>query len=449
MHVLIVDGEPVWPILNYFRSRSLDLSTEAVYAQATGMLIDFIAAKGNDFVEVSKRGSLFTAFAHAVLNGTIRDGNDETGLWWHPRSNARALKLVRLVCEVSDWLQSTYNATAINPFTNTATAAEKIAFWRRCSMQKAGALLGHLKRSKKGTEDVAGRRHALPGSAPTVIDSNPDFPEEHIERLLFEGFVKRGGRRGVQPWQKWNIRDMMVTLLLHYGGLRVSEPFHLWVDDVFVNPNNPAAAKVLVHHPHDGIHEYPDPITGRKATINRADALRTLYGREPLTEATGKRHAGWKDSLLTNQERMAFEVFWYPQAAGELFMTLYRMYLKYVRPATSRHPWLFVTENGEPMGTGTFIKNHEAAVRRIGLDPAKHAGTSRHGHRHSYGKRLRKSGVSKKVIQVAMHHCSALSQEVYTAADVIETRNALDVAARSLPAADLNFQLPLIEKKKA
>lgn len=50
----------------------------------------------------------------------------------------------------------------------------------------------------------------------------------------------------------------------------------------------------------------------------------------------------------------------------------------------------------------------------IGLEISKFNGTTNHGHRHSYGQRMKNAGIDKKVRQVAMHHKSEESQNVYT-----------------------------------
>lgn len=58
----------------------MGLSTESTYAHAAGLLIDFLAVRANDFADISERSRLLNAFAHGVLYGTIRDGEDHTGL---------------------------------------------------------------------------------------------------------------------------------------------------------------------------------------------------------------------------------------------------------------------------------------------------------------------------------------------------------------------------------
>ena len=249
VHLIVVNGQPVWPLIKYFRARNLDLSTEGSYAHAAGLLIDFIGARAGEFADVTKRADLFSKFASAVLYGTIRNGEDASGLWWHPRSTERAHRQLTLACDISDWLNKEYETTAINPFTREASVPEQIVFWRRWNLNKATSLLSHTKsRSVARERATVARAVAMPGTKSTVLDRPPFFPEQHIERLLFQGFVLAGGRRGNLPWKRWNIRDMMVTLLMHFGGLRVSKPLPIYgVDDVFVHPRNAKSAKVLVH----------------------------------------------------------------------------------------------------------------------------------------------------------------------------------------------------------
>lgn len=52
-------------------------------------------------------------------------------------------------------------------------------------------------------------------------------------------------------------------------------------------------------------------------------------------------------------------------------------------------------------------------MNRIGLQSSKFLGTTPHGHRHSYGYRLRQKGFSQLEIQKAMHHKSPDSCLVY------------------------------------
>jgi hypothetical protein len=195
IHLIVAGGTPVWPLFHYFQARNLDFSTEATYAQAAGLFIDFLAVKACEFAKVGDRSRLLNSFANALLYGTIQDSDDPTGLWWHSRTQQRVNRLVSLVCEISDWLHERFKTTAINPFRRPASVVEQIAFWRRWNTSKAASLLNHTKGREAATESAkVVRAVALPGDVPIVADSAPAFPEEYIESLLFDGFVLSGGQ---------------------------------------------------------------------------------------------------------------------------------------------------------------------------------------------------------------------------------------------------------------
>jgi site-specific recombinase XerD len=60
-------------------------------------------------------------------------------------------------------------------------------------------------------------------------------------------------------------------------------------------------------------------------------------------------------------------------------------------------------------------QSHARAVERINLAVAKYLGTTTHGHRHAYGRRLAKAGVDAQTIQHALHYKSIESQGIYKA----------------------------------
>jgi integrase len=79
-----------------------------------------------------------------------------------------------------------------------------------------------------------------------------------------------------------------------------------------------------------------------------------------------------------------------------------------------------------------YNKAHAAACERIGLTVSKALGTTPHGHRHSYGRRLRNAGVDKALNRRFMHHASLESQEVYTQANTREAQALLEAAGQRL-----------------
>lgn len=100
------------------------------------------------------------------------------------------------------------------------------------------------------------------------------------------------------------------------------------------------------------------------------------------------------------------------------------------------HPFAFVSFDtrylGEMMPARTQTEAHNKACESVGLEVSKFNGTTNHGHRHAYGQRMKNAGIDKKVRQVAMHHKSEESQNVYTEPTVTEVTNALSLATYSL-----------------
>ena len=90
----------------------------------------------------------------------------------------------------------------------------------------------------------------------------------------------------------------------------------------------------------------------------------------------------------------------------------------------------------EPAGRmyclGQYNKAHAAACERIGLTVGKALGTTPHGHRHAFGRRLKNAGIDKALIRRFMHHASPESQEVYTQPNTREVMAALEAAAQRL-----------------
>ncbi|MBJ2220962.1 gamma-mobile-trio recombinase GmtY [Pseudomonas sp. MF7453] len=413
--LLIVGVSPLEQLLEFFREKLVSLSMERTYAQATGRFIEWLSVRAHEFTDTPKRSLLYTAFLHDLRFGTYQAGVDAYGLNWTATSQQNAKRLTRALLEFSDWLNQRHGATMLNPIHHQASPADQLIFWRKWNKQKAASLLAHTKRRTRAEESShRGRQARLPRDRNGFLAEAKAFPAERLDDLIWQGFINPGRKADTRPWVKYNLRDILITLLCTYGGCRPSEPLHLWVDDVYTDPDDSSIALVLVHEPTDGLVDYIDPITGSKRKTNRADFLqRFCGGRKPLTQETGRRHSGWKGCLLTHRERKAYQVFWIDKNAGRLFLTLWRMYIQYVRPVTPQVPWAFLTQDGQPLGVEGFDDSFRAAVRRIGLLPAKWAGATSHGLRHRYGQWLNDLGLGDKEGQVAMHHLNAKSQDVY------------------------------------
>ncbi|WP_457091828.1 gamma-mobile-trio recombinase GmtY [Microvirga sp. P5_D2] len=412
-----------WRDYRFAHAGVWSVARQRTRAQAVGLLIDFMVTRGREFLSpLEKRQELFRAFASALVVGTIQDEGDPSGLYWLPRTRRHAASIIKIATHFTDWLVETKGIDPINP-ERGATLGEQIAFWHRWNMMRRSSLLAHLKKSSSAFEKAEfARSVGKPFLLPRVETETKAFPEDRFFDLLATGFVR-------SPQLQWTTyRDQMITLLLHHGGQRVSQPMHLWIDDVYVDPEDKRSCIVHIFHPSDGLTDYLDPSTGKINTILRSEYLRLKYGRSPLTDEIAPHRVGFKNPLMRGGGNY-IRVFWNNADAGRLFMTLYKRYLE-VRPVISTHPFLLITQTGAPMTARDYAKVHAAAMRRIGLIPAKKLGTTPHGHRHAFGHWLDANNdiLSPKMRQICLAHNSVLSQKIYEPEEVAKINSAMSKA---------------------
>jgi len=445
MHVLYLLQSPVSPrpvvtLLEYFidigRARSLSWQRET--ARAVGLLVDFLTANAPK-LRGENNPKVFAKFAEALVGGTLDlNGNDPSELFWESKTVSRARNLLRAVTAFSDWLENRHGTRRINPWRD-ASIGEQIAFWRRLDKRNANSLLGYASyRSDNQARAKISRVVAIQRKTTVAFAREiKSFPSDRIWDLLFEGFAARGGRR-LPLYGQLSLKDILITILLHGGGLRESEPFHLYVSDVGVDPQNPKSAVVRLYHPEQGAApaDYIDLLTGAHIQRDREEYLRVRWQMQPRNLVEGRFKAGWKDLHLFDQREKYALVHWFPSWWGELFLTFFKLYITHCRLRCSLHPFLFVSQKvgfeGDPYTVDSYRQAHARAVRRIGLVPARSTGTTPHGHRHAYGRRLADAGVDELIIQRVMHHKSPASQSVYTEAPAAKIEEALATAQERL-----------------
>ena len=437
MHVLYLLQSPVSPrpvvtLIEYFIDigRARFLSWQRETARAVGLLIDFLTAnsarlRGEDNPKV------FAKFAEALVAGTLDlNGNDPSELFWESKTVSRARNLLRAVTAFSDWLENRHGTRRINPWRD-ASIGEQIAFWRRLDKRNANSLLGYASyRSDNQARAKISRVVTIQRKVTTAfVREVKFFPSDRIWDLLFRGFGVR--RKQHSPLhEQLSVKDILVTILLRGGGLRESEPFHLYVPDVGIDPQNPKSAVVRLYHPEQGAApaDYIDPLTGAHIQGDREEYLRMRWQMQPRNLIEGRSKAGWKDLHLFDQSEKYALVHWFPSLWGELFLTFFKLYITHCRSRCSPHPFLFVSQKagfeGEPYTVDSYRQAHARAVRRIGLVPARSTGTTPHGHRHAYGQRLADAEVGELIIQRVMHHKSPASQRVYTEAPAAKIEEA-------------------------
>jgi site-specific recombinase XerD len=409
-------------ILNQFKSNSWQNSLSYI----VGLFIDYMIACQTAYLKSTKKRIYFLPdFIKLLHYGSIDEqGEDKLGLYWYPKKIYRVTQLENYLYQFLDWYYNN-NKNVLKDFLKTdyneLSITEKVFYWRHWSHKKYSAMLSHLK-SNTETKKVF-QYHKKSALRQSDIYNVHSFNNNYIMNLLFKGFKTNKIK------DSYDIRNILITMLLHFGGCRVSEPFHLFVNDIIEDPQEPGKAFVRIYHPEDGYIKYYDKYTKTIIETTRKDYLNTKYGIKPRNLVTGTKYAGWKGLSLdkTGNENYAI-IYWFPSWAGKIFWKLYKIYISEILPKNLANPYLFVNlkgkNYGQPYTINAYRDSHKKAVSRIGLTYNKDSGTTPHSHRHAYGQNLENSKIEPKIIQKALHHKSPFSQLIYTAPS-IETINSI------------------------
>lgn len=249
-------------------------------------------------------------------------------------------------------------------------------------------------------------------------------------------------------WEQYNVRNILITYLQRFGGVRSSEPFHLFPDDAVIREDGKAV--VRMYHPVVGKVAVRDPLSGSLEEVSRLEYLRQNHGRHPRNRLSNKERAGWKEPMLDFGAKHGwyFQVRWFPVDVASVFAALFRIYVDTVVPsirlklgrsigqpglAEMKHPYLFINaagpNKGGPYRLASYRDAFKRAVEKIGLRHEKPLGTTPHGLRHAYAQDLQDAGLDPKMLQVCLHHKSPLSQLVYTRPTALGVSNTLEEAS--------------------
>lgn len=391
--------------------------------QAMIRLLDFTYSNEGCFVT---KQQMFEEFCNSLHAGTIdSNGDDDSGLRWQPLTTENANALKSHITQFSDYLfDLTGGESALLNPVRTAIGAEKIINLAAYHHKKNKVFLSHIFDSRKKIDvnrsrNVRNRKsHRTPN-----VDQSVRFPEEHINTLLWDGFIKPGSTHLSPVHMRYKLGPLLITMLMHYGGIRRCEAFHIYADDVQLDPLGRVVIKVF--HPTKGLApEYYRNQSGN-LTATRIEFLNTKYGLEDRESSTIKAyHAGWKEPALADSKHKFFYVYFAPTEKGILFYQLFKQYMLYQRKVSKlegqtsndvpeSHPFLFTNRNGDPLSISSFDDHHKRAVEAIGLEALRANGTSEHCHRHSYKKRLEDLNISATLRMDLMHHKSIYSQNEY------------------------------------
>jgi hypothetical protein len=382
--------------------------------QSIRLLLDYAIVNKDSF---DNPKDMFVALSNRIYDGTIDEqGNDPTGLRWKPQSNEYGNKIIYHITQFSEWLYDSTdgNSELLNP-KRPATKSERILNLAAYNHRVNKSFLGHTYSNDHKKQSINEARNVGNRKTHSISDFDPNkaFREDKIWELLSNGFAKQGVPISHPPQEKFNLSNVLITMLLHFGGLRTSEPFHIYIYDIIPNEG---LEQIRVYHPREGL----APEWYRKKTkqpnANRQTFLREQYGLEPRWKHPKSTYnAGWKNPTV-NSEGKYFNVFMFgSKGIEDMFFKLFLVYIRTrVEPKPGReHPFLFTNKNGDPLSMNSFKDAHKAAVEKIYITPLLNYGGTPHCHRHAYGTRLKDSGIDLYMIKTCMHHASIESQETY------------------------------------
>ena len=432
--VILTDADPLRSLLDYL----LDMHGVRSYSwmqkivQAVRLLLDYMAANHHCFDDPN---DMFKSFVRKLYSGTIGEGGlDPSGLFWLPRNRKDVRQISNQLSAYSDWMMEKIGTKSLNPW-RSATRYEEMLNWAAYTHKHNRAFLGHTWDHEKASETAKRAKNVLLKRNQKIDhDEVKKFPDERIMELLFDGFIVPGKQKSRRIEERLNLRDILITILMHFGGVRISEPFHLYVHDVEPDPCHRERAMVRIFHPSEGRapSDWHD-VKGKEIKCNREAYLRGKYGMQPRDQyyLTAQLHAGWKGNAL-DSKLYYMHVHWFPAWGGELFLKLWNIFLIQRALKDCDHPFAFVTKQGKPYSPDSFEDAFTSAVKRIGMMPAKMLGTTPHGCRHAYGQRMKYAQIDPVIRMKAMHHHSIESQLVYTQPEVNEVTQSLDSAVLAL-----------------
>ena len=414
-------------------------------ARGLGLLYDYLSQRSAALRAVADDGLLnfhrvaLSQFENHLSRGTVQSGHeglsDDTGLFWLPRSSPdSALALVRGIRDFVGWLHDNGFGDRLGDLVEAdrrppVTGREALRFLYVARFRKEVSFLAHLK--EQGRQRSPVNRDILGRDARSFdVPDHVQFPRKYLGPLFHDGFAVARGSKTSVAYEDTTAK--LAAMLCAFGGVRRSEPLHLWVSDV---QRVDGAPLVFLHHPvHAKVtHEVHGGMT-------RQEYLRTFCAMEPRNFDAGRLHAGWK-GIKCNDEWWA-PLYWLPfDGIQDIFWATFQEYISEIRPRLMRqrrrrglldHPFLLVCAGssnhegdeeaaGDPYTYSAFGKAWARALGRLrakygdeALVVSKPLGTTPHGLRHLYGALLAELGLSPKYIQECMHHVSPLSQLTYT-----------------------------------
>ena len=215
--ILITEQGEVGSVTDYLLKMEADGASNALmngFIQATSLLLDYMEANKGLFEDPKM---LFQTFAKRLYTGTM------------------------------------------NPLRDATPHEQRLnyAAWYR---KNQNDFLGHIE--DKTVNKTIRKARTMKGRTPLTKaeDDALAFPDKHWESFYKDGI---GGAKDPRV----ALRDKLMLLLMHGGGLRESEAIMLWVTDVLEDPYDPEKAIVRIYNEVDG--KAPEGWRSRSGTKTR------------------------------------------------------------------------------------------------------------------------------------------------------------------------------------
>jgi len=397
--VLIINGEiSIFALLyaRYLQQLGYASGTISKKLESVGRLWDFYLSTPTHI----HNKNFLKSFCEARINGTTQlNGSDPTKLNWVAPQYDTAIRDFRHVSDYMEFAAANFDTVSLNPLEKAYQGSVEYA--RQHERKKKTSLLYCNTVKNKFVYKRQDERRDRFGQASRKNITYKHFPPQKVA-----DFIK------VQN----TTRDKMIVLLLFFGGIRISEVLHIFIFDITKDKDN--TAKITLVNPLEGKQQWNDNNGVRKKGTRR-NYLSEKYGLLPrnLLSPNDGLYVGWKGMSEDDSSRRTSYVKWIIPEFGEMFLKLYKQYIKETASYRQNHPYCFIAQNGktkgQPLRMTSLINHLLNKFEKIDLnflDSSVHPHTMRHYYGYYAANVLK---LPSETVKEMMHHESISSTEIY------------------------------------